>query len=374
MTGQHKYNARKKEHYHTGYDDGFEPLHSLDLNQVSDFDELAEEMKATAFGGRSLGEAVDVLYEMVKDPEVFVVGTFAGAMTPAKMGLLIVEMIERGMLNAVVSTGALMTHGMVEGFGMQHFKYRFGQMNDEELYAKGYDRIYDVLELEKNLDDLELLIDRVLQEFEPGSKVSSRSLNEAVGKFLKENLKPQEKAILKSAYERSVPVYIPAFSDSEYGLDFALYNRKLKEAGKEPLRFDPMEDLEHLTTLIEQAKSRGIFTIGGGVPRNWAQQIPPYIDLIKYRIKTQGTVKNIGKDVPGNANTVSIKYKFGVRICPEPVHWGGLSGCTYSEGMSWGKFHTPQEGGKFAEVLADATIAWPIILKAVIQRLEKDKK
>ena len=67
-----------------------------------------------------------------------------------------------------------------------------------------------------------------------------------------------------------------------------------------------------------------------------------------------------------------MRYKYGVRICPEPAHWGGLSGCTYSEGITWGKFIPKSEGGKFAEVLVDATIGWPLILKSVLERLEKD--
>lgn len=68
------------------------------------------------------------------------------------------------------------------------------------------------------------------------------------------------------------------------------------------------------------------------------------------------------------------RFKYGVRICPDAVQWGGLSGCTYSEGISWGKFIPPQEGGRFAEVLDDATVVWPLLLKGVIQRIEKSKK
>jgi deoxyhypusine synthase len=64
------------------------------------------------------------------------------------------------------------------------------------------------------------------------------------------------------------------------------------------------------------------------------------------------------------------RYKYAVRICPEPEHWGGLSGCTYQEGISWGKFVPPNEGGRFAEVHADATIAWPLIIRAVMERLD----
>ena len=100
----------------------------------------------------------------------------------------------------------------------------------------------------------------------------------------------------------------------------------------------------------------GIFTIGGGVPRNWAQQAPPFVDIV-------ATVADVSLELN--------RFRYGVRICPEPVHWGGLSGCSYSEGVSWGKFVPPSEGGRWAEVFADATIAWPILVKGVAQRMER---
>jgi deoxyhypusine synthase len=342
---------------HNGYSDGLEPLEALDLNKIKDFDGLARAMSKTAFGGRALGEAADVLYEMASDPDCFVVGTFAGAMTPAKMGLLIVEMIDRGIINAVISTGALMTHGLVETTGMSHFKYKMGQMNDKKLYEMGYDRIYDILELEKNLDDLESIVFNVFKNIDPKEIVSSRTICEKIGRYLKE--KTPGRGILKSAFNKNTPVYIPALTDSELGLDFALFNRLRKKQGKKPLRYNPFLDLEHFAELILKQKKIGIFTIGGGVPRNWGQQVGPYLDLITHRVGEGGGY---------------VRYNYGVRICPEPVEWGGLSGCTYSEGVSWGKFVPPEEGGRLAEVPCDATIAWPIILKAVIERLENNKK
>ena len=99
-------------------------------------------------------------------------------------------------------------------------------------------------------------------------------------------------------------------------------------------------------------RSLGIFTIGGGVPRNWAQQVGPFFDIANGRLGTAMRVP---------------RFQYGIRICPEPVHWGGLSGCTYSEGVSWGKFVPPSEGGRYAEIYADATMVWPLLLKAVCE-------
>ena len=330
-------------------------METLDLSRIKNFDDLTKAMSKTAFGGRNLGEAADVLYEMATDPDCFVVGTFSGAMTVAKMGLLICDMVDKGMLNAIVSTGALMTHGFVESVGMRHFKYN-SKMDDVELYDKGYDRVYDTLELEKNLDDTEELIGEILDKIDKNEILSSHKITHLMGQHLAENEKGR--AILKSAYEKKVPVYIPAFTDSELGLDIGIYRRRQQLKNEEPFQFNPFLDLEHYAEQIKGAKKVGIFTIGGGVPRNWAQQVGPYLDIIDKRIGHGGGYK---------------RFNYALRICPEPVHWGGLSGCTYSEGVSWGKFVPASEGGKFAEVMADATIAWPIILKAVMERMEKKK-
>ena len=367
-----KKNAHKGKHsaehtYGTGYSDHLTPLQPLDLSKIKNADDMAQAMSKTAFGARNLGEGVDVLYAMVKEKQCLKVLTLSGAMTVAKMGLVICDMIDHGLIDVIVSTGALMAHGFVEAAGMEHFKYEFGQMDDTELYKKNYDRVYDTLELEKNLDDAEIIVKEVLASFPSGSKVCSYMLNRELGRYLAHKF-PGKRGVLKSAFEKKIPVYIPAFTDSEFGLDFGLFNRRQKMHGKQGLQFDPFLDLDHFAQLVYETKNLGIFTIGGGVPRNWAQQVAPYLDIIRYRLygKSESSRYFAPKDSPWNK-----KYKYAVRICPEPVHWGGMSGCSYSEGVSWGKFIPKKEGGRWSEVFADATIAWPIMVKAVLERLGK---
>jgi len=343
---------RDSKNFGTGHDDGLEPLVPLDVGRLDSVDALVSAMSNTAFGGRRLGEAADALETMVRDDSCFRVVTISGAMTIAKQGLVLCEMIDRGWVQAVVATGALMTHGFVEGAGMLHFKHRRA-MRDEELFQRGYNRVYDTIELEKNLDDTEGLLRAVLNKIEPGSAISSHELLERVGHMFAEN--DVGRAILRSAYEKQVPIYVPAFSDSELGLDFAIYNRRLRMQGKEPFAFDPFLDLEDFANRIRQHERLGIFTIGGGVPRNWAQQVAPYLEISADRLGIEEPMR---------------RYRYAVRICPEPEHWGGLSGCSYTEGVSWGKFVPESEGGRHVEVHADATIAWPIIVRAVLERLE----
>ncbi|MEK6954140.1 MAG: deoxyhypusine synthase family protein, partial [Candidatus Micrarchaeota archaeon] len=234
-----------------------------------------------------------------------------------------------------------------------------------KLYYAGYDRVYDTIELERNLDDISVIMSKVLDSHPKDAPLTSWTLHEKIGKYLHENV--EGRGILKSAYEKKVPVYVPAFTDSELGLDVALYNIEQKINEKPEIRFDPFEDLNHYADLVKKAKKLGIFTIGGGVPRNWAQQVGPYLDLIRYRVKEHSKASKYW-----NQNDDMYKrFSYAVRVCPEPVHWGGLSGCTYSEGVSWGKFVPREEGGMWAEVLEDATIAWPMIVKAVLERQKK---
>ncbi len=344
---------------------GLIPLEPFDPDKIHDFDELLRAMAKTAFGGRQLGEALDVLETMVMDPDCHVVATFSGAMTVAKMGRLICKMIDEGWVQSIVSTGALMAHGFIEAIGMKHYKYDFGEMDDKELCQAGLNRVYDTLEPEKNFIQSETIVREVFKRLKREKYLSSYMICRELGKYLHENF--QDKGILKSAYEKDVPVYIPAFTDSELALSIAcnFLESDPKIASdlnpeKLPFQFNPYVDLFHYTQRISGAKKIGIFTIGGGVPRNWGQQVGPFLEMSLQQFP--------------NLNWNIKRFHYGVRICPEPVHWGGLSGCTYEEGISWGKFIPRDKGGRFAEVFCDATIAWPILIMGLDWRLKKQKK
>jgi deoxyhypusine synthase len=149
--------------FHDGRRDGLVALESLDLDKVRSFADLLRAMSKTAFSGRSLGEALDVTLAMVKDPECKVVLTLSGAMTIAKMGKVIAKMIDTGMVQAVVSTGALMAHGLSESVGMVHYRHD-PRMSDEELFDKGYNRVYDTLEMESNLNYVEEFTAKALDQ------------------------------------------------------------------------------------------------------------------------------------------------------------------------------------------------------------------
>jgi deoxyhypusine synthase len=320
-------------------------------------------MSKTAFGGRQLGEAFDIMRTAACDPDCAIVVTLSGAMTIAKMGRVLCEMIDTGMADIVVSTGAIMAHGLSESIGGVHYKHD-PSISDQQLFDWGYNRVYDTLEMEANLDDTERHVAGVLEHLDAAEPLCSWRLNRSIGRRLFEQ--GQMPSVLGTAFANDVPVYVPAFTDSEIGLDVATFAMKRGiESGVaheidgllvELPQFNPFLDLADYTRRVVRAKRLCIFTVGGGVPRNWAQQVGPFVDIVNQRLGTSF-------DVP--------RFQCGVRICPEPVHWGGLSGCTYSEGVSWGKFVPRAEGGRFAEVHCDATIAWPILVKALLEETDQ---
>lgn len=342
---------------HDPVKDKLRPIFPLDLSRCRTIDDLVRAMGNTAFTGRQIGDAADVLEAMARDKDCFVVMTLSGALTVGKMGLIFCDLIESGVVNAIVSTGALMAHGLVEATGRSHFRYD-PRMDDKTLFEAGYNRVYDSLEPELNLDHVEEVMQRMLNEWEAEEVVCSWKVHRRIGEYLHKHF-ADRRGILKSAFEHHVPVFVPAFSDSELGIDFALHKIARKRDNRPVLRFDPFEDFEKFAGIMLETKRMGIFTVGGGVPRNWSQQFGVYAELLARR---------------GYKNLPLKRYNYGVRICPEPVSWGGLSGSTYTEAVSWGKFVPREEGGQFAEVFDDATVALPLIVGAVLERLGHFKR
>jgi deoxyhypusine synthase len=348
-----------KQEWHDGREDGLTPLEAIDLNKVSSFGDLLRAMSKTAFGGRALGEAHDVLVAMASDPDCTIIVTVSGAMTVAKMGRVLCDMIDSEMAHIIVCTGAFVAHGLSEAVGGVHYRHDPG-IRDSDLYRMGYNRVYDTLEMEANLYNAETIIRGALNELDWSSPTSSHQICAAIGKYLV--TLGHIPSILGNAYQRGVPVYVPAFTDSELGVDIAgfMLARHYTEGKERELTtffeavppFNPYIDLYDFTLRALRAKKLGIFTIGGGVPRNWGQQAAPFIGVLNSRMKIE---------IP------HPRIHYAVRICPEPEHWGGLSGCSYTEGVSWGKFVSGDEGGRFAEVHCDATIAWPLLIKAVLE-------
>jgi deoxyhypusine synthase len=313
--------------------------------------ETADLMKALEnFPGtaREIARGARTLRAMLDDERCTVMLTLSGAMTVGKMQLLICDLLDTGRVKFVSATGALMAHGLVEGAGYSHYKYD-PDVTDAELARAKLNRVTDSLEPESNLDGVELILRRVLTDMrDRGVRVSSsHELYRELGKHLHEAF-PENRAILTSAFRRGVPIVTPAFIDSEIANDVFVFNG-YRQTDEEPIIFDQGRDTEVLFNLALESERMGIFTIGGGVPRNNTQNVAPLIDFYNLRLQ---------KGLPPK------KFFYGCRIDPAPMFLGHLSGCTYSEGVSWLKF---DPRGVTAEIKMDATIAWPFVQKEALE-------
>jgi deoxyhypusine synthase len=306
--------------------------------------------KLAPYGGLAaqVARGAKALEAMIRDKQCARFLTISGAMTVGKMDLVICDMIEQGLIHAISSTGALMAHGLVSSIGLKHYKYN-PKYNDTELARRKLNRVTDTLEPETNLDTVEEVIGKVIESIDGNRPLSPTALNRLIGKHLAEHY-PNERGILKSAYLYNVPVFVPAFVDSELGNDIYIHNIKRRRRRKKPILMDLEQDSKELIKLVTGPKRFGIFTIGGGVPRNNVQNVAPLIEIINERL---------GPTFP------SRRFSYGVRICPDRPHFGHLSGCTYSENESWRK---ADKNGVYAEMIADATQVWPFLVKYIVER------
>ncbi|HEY3304693.1 MAG TPA: deoxyhypusine synthase family protein [Candidatus Binatia bacterium] len=309
-------------------------------------EELIAELASYGGVAAQVAKGAKALLIMARDKDCCRFLTVSGAMTVGKMDLIICDMIESGLVHAISSTGALMAHGLVSSIGLKHYKYN-PAYDDTELALRRLNRVTDTLEPETNLDTVEEVIGQVIQQLNGARPISPTILNRLIGKHLAENY-PNERGILKSAYLHNVPVFVPAFVDSELGNDLYIHNMKRKRRGKKPILVDLERDSLELIKLVTGSKRFGIFTVGGGVPRNNVQNVAPLIEIINERM---------GSIYPNR------RFTYGIRICPDRPHFGHLSGCTYSENESWRK---AAKDGVYAEIQADATQVWPFLAKYVM--------
>jgi deoxyhypusine synthase len=312
-------------------------------------DDLFRELAKYPAGQRII-EGAETLHQMIADPECLVFLTLSGAMTIAKMGLIICDMVDLGMVQVISSTGALMAHGLIEGVGLRHYKHNPAHP-DTFLAEHKLNRVTDTLEPEENFSHIEEIVDKVLSSFDGRQPISPSMFHDAIGEHLAKYF-PNDRGILKSTFEKKVPVLCPAFVDSEIGNDLYVHNARRKRDGRPPVIVWPEVDSELLIRKMTGTKRAGIFSIGGGVPRNNTQNVAPLIEIANERL---------GLDMP------TRMFTYGCRISPDAMHHGHLSGCTYSENGSWRKMDL--EHGHFAEIRADATQVWPLVVRYVMDRI-----
>ena len=298
--------------------------------------ELMDGMLKTGFQGRKLAESVQTWHNMLKEKSMTVLMGLSGAMVPAGMRRVISYMIREKMIDCLVSTGANLFHDSHEALGKKHYVGSH-LADDEKLFDLGVDRIYDVFAVEKEFRIADNLIADFAKEIGDIS-CSSREFMFMLGKELVRR-GADEDSIVVSAYRHNIPIFVPALSDSSIGIGLTIARRRGTR-----LEVDQIKDVDEITRIVEKSGKTGVVYIGGGVPKNFIQQ-------------TEVIASILGMDVGG--------HDYAIQYTSDSPHWGGLSGCTFDEAVSWGKIAVQ---AKKVQVFVDATIALPIVAHALHEK------
>jgi len=292
---------------------------------------IVNAMGKTAFQARNLHRAANILKMMVDDKECAVILTLAGSLFSAGMKKIVVDMMNANMIDAIVSTGAVIVdQDFFEGLGFKH--YQGSQfVDDNELRELMIDRIYDTYIDEEDLRVCDMTIAEICNSLEP-RPYSSREFIKEMGRFLQMN-NLGEDSVVRTAFEKGVPIFVPAFSDCSAG--FGLVYHQFNSKG-DVVSIDSAKDFLEITKIKIDAKTTGIYMIGGGVPKNFTQDIVVAAEVL---------------DVEADM------HKYAVQITVADERDGGLSGSTLKESSSLGKVETTYEQMVFSE----ATIAMPLI-------------
>lgn len=306
-----------------------------------------------AYNSARLNEACRLMVEKMLDPkrDVAIGLTMAGALTPAGMSGQIVSMMERGFIDFIISTGANLYHDIHFAMGKDFHKGHF-EMDDLALGEVGVARIYDIL-----FDDVECpaAIDLHLKKFLFKTRfkrpISTSEFHHELGKFLLKECSHPEGSILAQAAKYNIPVYTSSPADSLIGINIGQFRNILDKRGVE-LVFDTTLDLYETAAIVAGAKENGAIILGGGSPKNFYMQTQPM--LFGY----------LGVNKGG--------HNYFIQITTDSPQWGGLSGATPKEAVSWGKIN-PKDLPNSVVVYADVTLAAPIFFSYAIT-LAKPRK
>jgi deoxyhypusine synthase len=302
---------------------------------------LVDAMSHMAYSARDTARAANIYDMMLRDTECGVILCLAGSLISAGLKQIFVDLIRNNMVDAVVSTGAnIVDQDFFEALGFKHYiagdEYKYGA-GDAELRELMIDRIYDTFIDEEQLRICDEVTHQITDSLEP-RPYSSREFIQAMGAYLKDNGRTPENgnadSIVLAAYEKGVPIFVPAMSDCSAGFGFVAHQHARQ--GKPCVSIDSAKDFYEITKLKIENPTTGLLMIGGGVPKNFAQDIVVAADIL---------------------GVEASMHKYAIQITVADARDGALSGSTLKEASSWGKVDLTYEQMVFSE----ATLALPLI-------------
>jgi len=312
-----------------------------------------------AYNSARLNEACRLLTEKMLNPkrDVTIGITLAGALTPAGMSGMFVSMMEKGFIDFIIATGANLYHDT--HFAL-NFPLRKGEfmVDDTTLYKHGVIRIYDIFLTTDTLLNTDKFTQKILLDKKaPRGAIPSSEFHNYIGHQLLKQAPNPEVSILAQAAKYNIPVYTSSPGDSTYGMDLAVYNKGLykefRRRGEIDLHINPNLDVIETAAIVMGAKENGVMLLGGGSPKNFYLQTQPFL------------WECLGVEKGG--------HDYFIQVTMDSPQWGGLSGATPSEAVSWGKIN-PEELKNTVVVYADVTLAVPILFSYALEKAKQRKQ
>jgi deoxyhypusine synthase len=310
------------------------PVGTIEVGRKS-ISELLREMSETGFQGKKLGEVAGIWSEMAKQKDLTIFLGITGSLSTTGQWKIIRWLVEQRYVDVLVSTGANISEDILEAMGYHYYQGTW-LADDEKLLRMKIDRFYDVYADEMQYRKLENTIYKFAESLDPAKTYSTREFLYLFGEHLS---KKGVDSIVAAAYEHKVPVYSPGLIDSGYGVALSLLKRQRRKL----IRLDQTKDMEELAQIAERAKRTGVVYLGGGVPK----------DTIQLSTIIKSLAKGGKEEAP---------HEYAIQVTADSPQWGGLSGCTLEEAISWGKISSH---GKKATLYADITLALPIVAHAL---------
>jgi len=326
-----------KAKYMTG--PNIEPLQLRGNENLADL--IDNVFARSGFNARRLAAAAQLFRRMVDQPTTVAL-TLAGAMTPIGMSGPIIDLIERGFIDFIISTGANLYHDLHRPFDMPMVQ-GYVHADDNELANTGIARIYDVfIEDDETLMATDRVILDAVKQLDPDQPVSTAVLHHALGQAVSRAAQHPEKSLLAAAAKYDVPIFTSSPGDSSIGM-----NMILPHFFDRPLRLDPIGDIIEATAIVRDADQNGAVEIGGGSPKN-------------FYLQTQPTLHQMLLDRSKGG------HDYVIQLTTDAPHWGGLSGATPSEARSWGKIKDATKNN--VVVYSCASLTFPMLAGYVLAR------
>ena len=312
----------------------------IDLEDVITVKDLMNAYMDSSIQSRALANCARVYESALLDPgRPLIVLGISGPLIAAGLRKVLVDMVRFGVVDAIVSTGAIMYQDYLNAGGHWHYKCS-PEIDDLMLKELAIDRIYDTLVDEDAFYEKDAEIGEIAETLEPRGH-SSREFMEVLGSHVTD-----EGSILYNARKYGVPVFVPAMNDSSIGIGLTGFYHKMLSEGRshgEFMHIDSIRDNHELTQLKIATESTAAVYIGGGVPKNFIQQM-------------EGTADTMGHPKGG--------HSYAVQITMDSPQWGGLSGCTFEEAQSWGKINPD---AKTAVAYVEASIGLSLMVSYILQ-------